>query len=47
MGAPYPYYLLADSPEGQRKDAEVTRSTPKSTATRSDIRHGFVYACRT
>jgi adenine-specific DNA-methyltransferase len=43
MGARYPYYLLADSPEGQRKEAEVTRSAPKSTPTRSDIRHGFVY----
>ena len=43
MGARYPYYLLADSPEGQRKEAEVTRSTPKSTPTRGDIRHGFVY----
>jgi adenine-specific DNA-methyltransferase len=26
MGARYPYYLLADSPEGQRKEAEVTRT---------------------
>ena len=25
MGARYPYYLLADSAEGQRKEAEVTR----------------------
>ena len=25
MGARYPYYLLADSPEGQRKEAEMTR----------------------
>jgi len=43
MGARYPYYLLADSPDGQRKEAELTRSTPKSTPTRGDIRHGFVY----
>ncbi len=43
MGARYPYYLLADSPEGQRKEGEVTRSVPKSTPTRGDIRHGFVY----
>ena len=43
MGARYPYYYLADSPEGQGKEAEVTRSTPKSTPTRNDIRHGFVY----
>lgn len=43
MGARYPYYLLADSPEGQRKEGEVTRSAPKSTSTRGDIRLGFVY----
>jgi adenine-specific DNA-methyltransferase len=43
MGARYPYYLLADSPEGQQKEAEVTRSVPKSTPTRGDIRLGFVY----
>ena len=43
MGARYPYYLLADSPEGQRREAEITRSTPKSAPTRGDIRHGFVY----
>jgi adenine-specific DNA-methyltransferase len=43
MGARYPYYLLADSPEGQRKEAEVTRSAPSSQPTRGDIRQGFVY----
>jgi len=43
MGARYPYYLLADSPEGQRKEAEITRTPPKQTATRCDIRQGFVY----
>lgn len=43
MGARYSYYLLADSPEGQRKEAEVTRAAPKTTPTRGDIRHGFVY----
>jgi adenine-specific DNA-methyltransferase len=43
MGARYPYYLLADSPEGQRKEGEVTRTAPKTTSTRGDIRHGFVY----
>ena len=42
MGARYPYYLLADSPEGQRKEAEVTRATPRDTPTHGDIRHGFV-----
>jgi adenine-specific DNA-methyltransferase len=43
MGARYPYYLLADSPEGQKKEGEVTRVPPKTTTTRGDIRHGFVY----
>lgn len=43
MGARYPYYLLADSPEGQRKEAELTRSVPKSHSTHGNIRHGFVY----
>ncbi|MGB9186539.1 MAG: site-specific DNA-methyltransferase [Methylovirgula sp.] len=43
MGARYPYYLLADTPEGQLKEAEVTRSAPKTSPTRGDIRHGFVY----
>jgi adenine-specific DNA-methyltransferase len=43
MGARYPYFLLADSPEGQIKEAEITRSIPSSQPTRGDIRHGFVY----
>ncbi|WP_186420136.1 site-specific DNA-methyltransferase [Bosea sp. CS1GBMeth4] len=43
MGARYPYYLLADSPEGQLKEGDLTRTSPKSTPTRGDIRHGFVY----
>ena len=43
MGARYPYYLLADSREGQLKEAEVTRTAPSSKPTRNNIRHGFVY----
>jgi adenine-specific DNA-methyltransferase len=43
MGARYPYYLLADSAEGQLKQAEVTRTAPSSRSARGDIRHGFVY----
>ncbi|HEY9285135.1 MAG TPA: site-specific DNA-methyltransferase [Pyrinomonadaceae bacterium] len=43
MGARYPFYLLADSPEGQRKEAELTRTVPSSQPTRGDIRQGFVY----
>ncbi len=44
MGARYPYYLLADSPEGQIKEAEVTRTAPRTTPTHGNIRQGFVYA---
>lgn len=43
MGARYPFYLLADSPEGQRKEGEITRTAAKSTATLGSIRQGFVY----
>jgi len=43
MGARYPYYLLADSPQGQCKEAEVSRTAPSSQPTYGDIRHGFVY----
>jgi adenine-specific DNA-methyltransferase len=43
MGARYPYYLLKDSPEGQQKEAEVTRTVPSSQPTRGSIRQGFVY----
>ncbi len=43
MGARYPYYLLADSREGQLREAEVSRTTPSSQPTRGDIRQGFVY----
>ena len=43
MGARYPYYFLADSPEGQRKEAEITRKAPSEAPTRGDVRQGFVY----
>jgi adenine-specific DNA-methyltransferase len=43
MGARYPFYLLADSREGQLKEAEVTRTAPSSQPTHGNIRHGFVY----
>jgi len=43
MGAKYPWFLLKDSPEGQKKEAEVTRTAPATAATYNDIRHGFVY----
>lgn len=43
MGARYPFYLLADSRDGQLKEAEVTRTAPSETPTYGNIRHGFVY----
>ena len=43
MGARYPYYLLADSPVGQYKEAEITGTVPAEEPTRGDIRQGFVY----
>ena len=43
MGARYPFYLLADSPEGQRKEAEITRTAPSTKPTRGSVRQGFVY----
>ncbi len=43
MGARYPFYLLADSREGQLKEAEITRSAPSSQPTWGNIAHGFVY----
>ena len=43
MGARYPWYLLADSPEGQRKEAEITQRAPSEASTGGDVRQGFVY----
>jgi adenine-specific DNA-methyltransferase len=43
MGARYPFYLLADSREGQLKEAEVTRSAPSTQPVQGNLRHGFVY----
>ena len=43
MGARYPYYLLADSRDGQIKEAALTRNTPSETPTYNNIRQGFVY----
>src|SRR3989440_3139012 len=43
MGARYPFYLLADSREGQLKEAEVTRAAPSSQPVQGNVRHGFVY----
>ncbi|MCC6242130.1 MAG: site-specific DNA-methyltransferase [Gemmatimonadaceae bacterium] len=43
MGARYPSYVLTDSREGQRKEAEVTRTVPSEQPTFGNVRQGFVY----
>ncbi|MEJ5944303.1 site-specific DNA-methyltransferase [Pseudokineococcus basanitobsidens] len=43
MGAQYPYYLLADSPAGRAKEAELTGERPPATTATGDLRQGFVY----
>ena len=43
MGARYPFYLLADSPEGQRKEAEIRRREITGAPTYGNLRQGFVY----
>ena len=43
MGARYPYYILADSREGQVKEAELSRRDPSQMPTYGNVRQGFVY----
>jgi adenine-specific DNA-methyltransferase len=45
MAAKYPYYLLADSEPGIRKEAELTGQAPPVPLppTAGDVRRGFVY----
>ena len=43
MSARYPYYLLADSPEGRRKEQEVSGKAVALSSTQGNIRQGFVY----
>jgi adenine-specific DNA-methyltransferase len=43
MGARYPFYLLADSPDGRRKEAELTQSIASDAPSFGNIRQGFVY----
>ncbi len=43
MAARYPYYLLADSPEGIGKEAELTGKIPPPHRTEGDIKKGFIY----
>ncbi len=44
MSAKFPYYILADSPEGIQKEAEITGKLPPDYPTDNDIRKGFI--CR-
>ena len=43
MGARYPYYTLADSRDGQLKEAELSRRAPSEMPTYGNVRQGFVY----
>ena len=43
MSGRFSYYLLADSLEGVKKEAELTGRTPPDYKTEGDIRKGFVY----
>ena len=43
IGANYDYYILSDSREGQKKEAEVIRSIPKNIPVFNNIRQDFVY----
>ncbi|MEA5622793.1 site-specific DNA-methyltransferase [Nostoc sp. UHCC 0251] len=44
MSAQFPYFLLADSPEGIKKEAEITGQLPGANIkTEEDIKKGFVY----
>lgn len=43
MGSRYPWYLLADSAEGHKKEQSLTAQVLSRTSFGGDIRHGFVY----
>ena len=43
MGARYPYYILADSRDGQLKEAERSRRAPSEMSTYGNVQQGFVY----
>ena len=43
MGARFPYYLKADSPEGRAKEQEVSGKLLPPAETHGDIKQGFVY----
>jgi len=43
MGARFPWYLLADSLEGRKKESELSALPLPPADVTGDIRHGFVY----
>jgi adenine-specific DNA-methyltransferase len=43
MGARFPYFLLADSEPGRKKENELSAGVQTSSTFTNDIRHGFVY----
>ncbi len=43
MTGRFPYYLLSDSQEGIKKEAEITGQTPPPYKTGGDIKKGFAY----
>ncbi len=43
MGARYPFYLLADSREGQVQEAKLSGRVPSEATTHGNVRLGFVY----
>jgi adenine-specific DNA-methyltransferase len=43
MSAKYSYYLLSDSPDGIRRESELTGKVPPEYKTEDDIKKGFVY----
>jgi adenine-specific DNA-methyltransferase len=43
MGTKYPYYLLADSVDGRRKEEQLTGEELPAAEPTNDIRRGFVY----
>lgn len=43
FGASYEYYLLTDSAEGKKKEAEISGQVVSEKPTHGDIRQGFVY----
>jgi adenine-specific DNA-methyltransferase len=43
MGAKFPFYLLADSPEGRETEGKLGATSLPPAETGGDIRHGFVY----